>query len=129
MRFPKVYAVQVMIPADHRGVGSLLCSHLSTWASENPYHGRTLFIDLQNDPQTQALKDKFLALRSWVREVVGESTLKATWAPRWTIGHATRSRVVYAGLKDGKPFITAALAEESGIELSDLKTEMAELFE
>ena len=129
MRFPKVYAVQIMIPLQMRPLGPLLCTHLATYAAENPHSGRTLLVDMQADPETQAIKDKFLALRSWTREVLGGGHgIKAFWAPRWVLVHPRRSRVVHAGIKQGVPFVTTALAEEAGMELKDIQTEIAELF-
>ena len=85
-------------------------------------------MDLQADPITQAQKDMFLALRSWVREVMPGAEIKALWAPRWVLCHNQRAREVYGGIKNGKPFITATLAERAGMDLTDLQTELAELF-
>ena len=128
MRFPKVYAVQIMLSQQIRPLSSLLCSHLATFAAEAPHKGRTLYVDLQSDPATQALKDMFLALRSWIREVMPGAEIKAYWAPRWVLCHSHRGREVYGGIKNGSPYITSILAEKAGMELTDLQAELAVLF-
>ena len=71
MKYSKCYSVQIMLPAEIRHLAFILCSHLSSRAESLEHRGRRIYVDIQQEPSHQRLKDNYLALRSWLREVIG----------------------------------------------------------
>ena len=58
--------------------------------------GRTLFVELENEPSLTRRKETFVALKGWARQLVGD--VKVLWAPRWLICDPVRTRQVFAGI-------------------------------
>ena len=127
MKWSRVYAVQQCLHPELRQYGNLLVSHLATYASENQIEGRTLFIELENEPSLARKKETFVALKGWMKQLVGD--VKAMWAPRWLLCVPTRTRQILGGIgSDGKVFVTQLAADRASIAFEELKDELAENF-
>ena len=129
MRFTRAYAVQVMLPEDLQSKGFLIASHLSAFADGHTFNENRVYVDLELEPVEKAIKESYMAMRQWLREILGGNEFKPTWGPRWVFVHPGRRRTVYGGIdKNGKPFVCQATAEEAGMDLADLEAELADVF-
>ena len=129
MRFKQVYSVQVMLGPELKPYAHLLASYLRSYADDNEPKSRKIYVETEDEPSEKRKKDAFLALRSWLREVIPDTETKAIWAPRWQITMLSRRRTVFGGLSaDGTPYASQATSDVSGIELADLQAELADIY-
>ena len=86
-----------------------------------------MFIELELEPSQARRKNTFIALKGWLKQLVGD--FKAIWAPRWILCDTIRTRQILGCISaNGEVFVTALAAERAGISHEELCQELEEIF-